>query len=341
MKIECLTLESVPGLILVPMALEETRRNLWAGELARAVGVSTDTLRHYQRRGLLKKPPRTNGGYRLYPVGAVHRVQLIRNALAVGFSLTELSVILRVRDRGGALCQDVARMASEKVEQLDRQIADLIELRISLKLMIEDWRGRLATSPRGARVGLLESLPTIKQIKQTNLSTRRGKSMKTIAVVVLAIALSSALARGQVAPQHDHAADVDRRGDMTMGFSHDKSTHHFQLLADGGTIEVAANDKDDDATRDQIRQHLTHITTMFTAGDFNVPMLIHDVVPPGVPVMKAKQKTISYIYESTTTGARIRITTTDPEALKAVHEFLSFQIADHRTGDSNAVKPPA
>jgi len=323
------------------MALEESKRNLRAGELAGAVGVSTDTLRPYERRSLLRKPPRTNGGYRLYPVEAVQRVQLIRNALAVGFSLTELSMILKVRDKGGAPCQDVARMASEKVEQLDKQIADLIELRSSLKWMIEDWRGRLATAPRGARVGLLESLPITKQIKQTNLSARRGKSMKTIAVVVLAIALSSGLARGQVAAQHDHAADVDRRGDKAMGFSHEKSTHHFLLLADGGTIDVSANDKDDTATRDQIRQHLTHIATMFTAGDFNVPMLIHDVVPPGVPTMKTKQKAISYVYESTPTGARIRITTSDQDALKAVHEFLSFQITDHRTGDSNAVKPPA
>src|ERR1039458_881685 len=116
MRIECLTLELVPGLILVQMTLEETKRSLRASELASAVGVSSDTLRHYERRGLLKKPPRTESGYRLYPAEAVHRVQLIRNALAVGFSLTDLSAILRVRDKGGVPCQDVARMASEKVE---------------------------------------------------------------------------------------------------------------------------------------------------------------------------------------------------------------------------------
>lgn len=336
-----LTLESNPGLILVQMSLEETKRNLRSGELANAVGVSTDTLRHYERLGLLKKPPRTEGGYRLYSAEAVNRVQLIRNALAVGFSLADLSAILRVRDKGGVPCQDVARIASEKLEHLDRQIADLVELKDSLKLTIEDWSRRLATSPGSTRVGLLESLPMRKQIKQTNLSTKRGNRMKTIAVVVIAVALSSALARGQVAPQHDHAAGVDMRGDMAMGFSHDKSTHHFQLLADGGTIEVAANDKDDTTTRDQIQQHMTHIAMMFTAGDFDVPMFIHDVVPPGIPVMKAKQKAISYVYESTTTGARIRITTTDKDALGAVHQFLSFQIDDHRTGDSNAVKPPA
>jgi len=326
------------------MVSSETKRSLRAGELASAVDVSTDTLRHYERIGLLKKPPRTQGGYRLYPIEAIHRVQLIRNAVAVGFSLAELSRILRVRDRGGVPCHDVARMASEKLHRLEEQIAELIEFRDSLKVTIQDWSRRLATAPGGERVGLLELLPARKQVTQTNLSNGGNKmknKIKTIAVVVVAIALSTTLAQGQAAPQHDHAAGVDSRGDMAMGFSHDKSTHYFQLMADGGAIEVAANDKDDSVTRDQIRQHLTHIAMMFTAGDFDVPMFIHDTVPPGVPVMKAKQKAISYAYEPTTAGARIRITTKDPDAVNAVHQFLNFQIEDHRTGDSNAVKPPA
>lgn len=66
-------------------------------------------------------------------------------------------------------------MASEKIEHLDRQIAGLIELRDSLQLTIEDWSRRLATSTRGTRVGLLESLPSRTPIEQTNLSTKEGK----------------------------------------------------------------------------------------------------------------------------------------------------------------------
>lgn len=138
----------------------------------------------------------------------------------------------------------------------------------------------------------------------------------------------------------DHAADVDARGDHAMGFSHDKSVHHFALFRDGGAIEVAANDPNDAATLDEIRAHLSHIVQMFSEGNFQLPMFIHDTVPPGVPVMKSKRAAISYRFESTPKGGRVRIATDDKEALEAIHQFLAFQIDDHRTGDSKAAEPP-
>ncbi len=118
-----------------------------------------------------------------------------------------------------------------------------------------------------------------------------------------------------------------------MGVSHEKSTHHFRLLADGGAIELTANDPNDKVTRDEIQKHLSHIVQMFTSGNFQIPMFIHDTVPPGVPVMKSKHTSIIYVFEPMPTGGRVRIRTTDTEALKAVHQFLTFQIDDHRTGD--------
>src|SRR5450759_3416325 len=71
-------------------------------------------------------------------------------------------------------------------------------------------------------------------------------------------------------PIQDHAQDhgTDQRGDRAMGFSHEKTTHHFRLFKDGGAIEVEANDANDDASRDQIRQHLSHIAKMFAEGNF-------------------------------------------------------------------------
>jgi hypothetical protein len=131
-----------------------------------------------------------------------------------------------------------------------------------------------------------------------------------------------------------HAAGVDMRGDHAMGFSHENTKHHFKLLSDGGIIAVDANSGTDAATRDQIREHLKHIARMFNANDFEIPMFIHDTIPPGVPVMKKKQGEITYTYMPTKRGAKVRIVTHDSEALKAVHEFLAFQIEDHRTGDS-------
>jgi hypothetical protein len=160
--------------------------------------------------------------------------------------------------------------------------------------------------------------------------------MKTFLTAVLLFLPSLGLA--QNAKGADHAGDVDSRGDHAMGFSHEKTAHHFTLLPDGGIIAVEADSKTDAASRDQIRMHLTHIVEMFAANDFDVPMFIHDKVPPGVPVMKQKQKAISYVFEPTASGGRVRITTRDAEAVKAVHEFLRFQIEDHRTGDAMTVK---
>jgi hypothetical protein len=137
-----------------------------------------------------------------------------------------------------------------------------------------------------------------------------------------------------------HADGVDRRGDHAMGFSHEKTKHHFKLLDDGGMIEVDADSEMDTSTRDQIRQHLTHITSMFTAGNFEMPMFIHDTVPPGVHVMKEKHSAISYTFKPTQKGAMVRIVAHDPDALKAIHEFLRFQIKDHWTGDSASVEKP-
>ena len=74
--------------------------------------MSPDTLKHYEKLGILKEPPRSDAGYSLYPVEALNRVLLIRNALAVGFSLDELTRILCLRDSGAAPCREVAEMAA-------------------------------------------------------------------------------------------------------------------------------------------------------------------------------------------------------------------------------------
>jgi hypothetical protein len=133
--------------------------------------------------------------------------------------------------------------------------------------------------------------------------------------------------------QDAHHDAVDKRGDHVMGFSHEKTTHHFRLYKDGGAIEVTANDPKDASSRDQIQMHLGHIAKMFAAGDFNAPMLIHDRVPPGVPVMQKLKAEIQYEFQKTERGGTVRITTANAEAVEAVHEFLRFQIDDHRTGD--------
>lgn len=126
---------------------------------------------------------------------------------------------------------------------------------------------------------------------------------------------------------------MNKRGDKGMGFSQEKTTHHFYLTKTGGIIQVEANDPKDTVSREQIQQHLKHIAMMFAEGNFDVPMFVHDQVPPGVPVMKQLKGEISYKYEETEKGARILISTSNQEALSAIKEFLSFQIKEHQTGD--------
>ncbi len=158
----------------------------------------------------------------------------------------------------------------------------------------------------------------------------------------LVLALPSAVALAQdahasCASHQDHAAGVDDRGDHVMGFSHEKTTHHFRLTGAGGVIEVSANDPTDAESRDAIRAHLGHIAKMFAAGDFDAPMLIHDRVPPGVPTLKKKKASIHWIFEDTERGGRIVASTSDAKARQALHDFLRFQIQDHRTGDSEKI----
>jgi hypothetical protein len=157
--------------------------------------------------------------------------------------------------------------------------------------------------------------------------------MKTIALVVAALAAWVASAQDH----QDHHAAVNQRGDRVMGFSHEKTAHHFRLYTDGGAIEVLARDAKDTGSRDQIRTHLGHIARMFADGNFHAPMLIHDQAPPGAPAMERLKQEIQYTYRETERGGAVDIRTKNAEALDAVHRFLRFQIADHRTGDSGEV----
>ncbi len=131
-----------------------------SGELANLAGVSTDTLRHYERLGLLPRPQRTEGGYRQYTPQSLERVRLIRRALSVGFSLPELTVILKMRDNGEVPCNRVRKIAESKLQTVKQQIADLIAMREELESILRDWNLRLAHTPKGVPARLLESLPS-------------------------------------------------------------------------------------------------------------------------------------------------------------------------------------
>ncbi len=132
-------------------------------------------------------------------------------------------------------------------------------------------------------------------------------------------------------------ATLEGRGNAAMGFEQSKTTHHFLLRPDGGVIQVQANDPKDSASLEQIRKHFHHIAAAFAVGDFHVPMLVHDAIPPGTTAMKRLSEKIQYIYEETATGARVVIKTADPSAIDAIHDFLRYQIHEHETSDPETI----
>jgi DNA-binding transcriptional MerR regulator len=162
--------------------------NLKSGDVARLAGLSADTLRHYEKLGLLPKALRTERGYRLYPPETLDRLRTIQSALRLGFKLSELADFLKERGAGGAPCKRVAEVASHKLEALDGQIADLIALRGFLSDTVTAWQQRLKSFPPGKRAGLLDSLarppePNSKGTLNESTSVSRSKLPRRVSRV--------------------------------------------------------------------------------------------------------------------------------------------------------------
>ena len=136
-------------------------------------------------------------------------------------------------------------------------------------------------------------------------------------------------------PKHQ---EMEKRGDQGMGFQQGKTTHHFLLRKNGGAIEVTANSTDDKTSNEEIQMHLRHIEHAFQSGDFNIPMFVHDQTPPGVATMTKLKDQIHHKYEPAENGGRVVISSANAEAVAAIHEFLKFQIQEHKTGDALEVK---
>ena len=126
-------------------------------KLATISGVSTDTLRHYERKGLLSAG-RSANGYREYSPQSKDRVRLVQHALSVGFTLDELARILKVREQGGMPCREVRTLAAAKLKALEEQIRGLSGLRSELRAMLRKWDTKLAHTRKGEQARLLDML---------------------------------------------------------------------------------------------------------------------------------------------------------------------------------------
>jgi DNA-binding transcriptional MerR regulator len=151
------------------------RANLTIGAVARLAGVTPDTIRYYERLGLIPRPLRTPAGYRQYGNGIVDRLTVIRNAQRFGFSLKELAAFLHIRESGGTPCHQVRAAAQRILEAADLQITALVRARREMRRTLQAWDQRLAATPANQQARLLEQLSGgMIGRPQTRMIRRRG-----------------------------------------------------------------------------------------------------------------------------------------------------------------------
>ena len=179
-------------------------------------GESRDTIRYYERIGLVPKPIRTPAGYRQYREGVVNRLALIRNAQRFGFSLREISAFLGVRDGGGKPCHDVRAAAGRMLEAMDRQIAELVDTRKRLKSTLKTWDARLSATPAES-----PGLPARLAQKRSRIPpfTFRPSSGAHASTVHRPSTARDGRISGGLSPRHGR--DTQEPGD-----EHEAETHH-------------------------------------------------------------------------------------------------------------------
>ena len=146
-----------------------------SGELAKAAGISADTLRHYEKLGLLSEPARRENGYRAYPPEALARVRLIQGGLAIGFTLAELATFLGLRDSGRAPCRRVRAAAGERLAEVESRIGELCRFRDDLRRALAAWDRRLGRAGEGEPARLLESLETTSALRAGGTAVRGAR----------------------------------------------------------------------------------------------------------------------------------------------------------------------
>lgn len=138
--------------------------SLTIGQVARHAGVGVETIRYYEREGLLPPPPRSASGYRHYPADSVRRLAFIRHAKALGFSLADIRELLALRAEPGASSEPVRQLAQTKLTEIRDKIAALEKMQQTLEQLVEQCPGHVPTS----ECPILDALSDTECVQNTN-----------------------------------------------------------------------------------------------------------------------------------------------------------------------------
>ena len=135
------------------------------GEAAARAGVSADTVRYYERQGVLPRALRTDAGYRLYSDAAVARIRLVKNAVGFGFAVKEVGSFLKACDGGRPPCRKVRESGGALLAEMDRRLVQLTAARDQMRGILDQWDQTLGDTSPGVPAQLLASLPEPAAIK--------------------------------------------------------------------------------------------------------------------------------------------------------------------------------
>jgi DNA-binding transcriptional MerR regulator len=145
------------------------------GEAAARAGVSADTVRYYERQGVLPRALRTDAGYRVYSDATVERIRLVKNAVGFGFAVKQVAAFLHACDEGQPPCRKVRQSGSELLAEMDRRLAEMTAARDHMRGILDEWDQTLASTPRGVPARLLSSLPAASKTRSISRNAREHR----------------------------------------------------------------------------------------------------------------------------------------------------------------------
>ena len=217
-----------------------TTKPLTIGEVARRAGVGVETIRFYERRGLLAQPPKPrDGGFRAYPAAAAERVHFIRQAQDLGFSLREIHDLLALKADPQADCAEVREQAQAKLEDVERKIAQLNRMRAALRSLVATCPGHgglggCTIMDALAMDGLVLADTPREAAPHNPMRTKGSRPMKTATFAIEGMhcggcaANVSALLRQQPGVQAAEASFADRQARVMYD---SKATNEAALIA--------------------------------------------------------------------------------------------------------------